>query len=92
MDSEIKKVFGGNTDNFLLHFKNLIKDKIGEQFYPFVNYVLIDTDDQRVLRVSCNSSDSACYLNGKDFYVRTNPATDKLEGPKMVDYIKHHFH
>jgi len=32
-----------------------------------------------------------CYLDGVDFYVRTNPATDKLVGPKLVEYVKQRF-
>jgi len=44
-----------------------------------------------VLYVNCGKSEKPCYLDGKDFYVRTNPATDKLEGPKLVNYIKNHF-
>ena len=26
-----------------------------------------------------------------DFYVRTTPATDKLEGPSQIDYIRTRF-
>jgi predicted HTH transcriptional regulator len=87
---EIKKFFK-NSDKFLLHLKNLIKKKIGEQFYPFVNYRLIDIDSRQVLLVECKASEDPCYLDDIDFYVRTNPATDKLEGPKLVKYIQHHF-
>ena len=35
--------------------------------------------------------DSGCYFELKEFYVRTNPATDKLEGQKMVKCIQRHF-
>jgi hypothetical protein len=45
-----------------------------------------------VLYVNCEKSAKPCYLDGKDFYVRTNPSTDKLEGPKLVNYIQNHFY
>ena len=90
VDGEIDK-FYENIDKFLLHFKNLLKSKIGEEFYPFIDYRLVKLDDTHILLIECKASETACYLDGKDFYVRTNPATDKLEGPKMVAYIQHHF-
>ena len=92
MDHEISKLCGRNTDKFLLKFKNLLKERIGEGFYPLIDYSLVGVDNTSILQVACSPSESACYLDAKDFYVRTNPATDKLEGPKLVEYVKRHFH
>lgn len=91
VNREIEKFHANNTDKFLLHFKNLLKSKIGESFYPFINHRLIKLEQVFVLLVECADSPTPCYLDRKDFYVRTNPATDKLEGPEMVDYINHHW-
>ena len=91
VEREIEKFHKKNTDNFLKHFKNLLKGKIGEQFYPFIDHRLVKVDDVHILLVDCKASQTPCYLESKDFYVRTNPATDKLEGPKLVEYVKHHF-
>jgi len=85
------KLNKANFDKFLLHFKNLIKRSVGEEFYPYIEYQLVDVNESKVLYVNCGKSEKPCYLDGKDFYVRTNPATDKLEGPKLVDYIQNHF-
>jgi Putative DNA-binding domain/Type I restriction modification DNA specificity domain len=90
VDAEIEK-FHKNLDKFLLHWKNLLKDRIGEQYYPFIEYRVVKVDLKHVLFVECQPSKSACYLDEKDFYVRTNPATDKLEGPKLVEYVRNHF-
>lgn len=90
IQSEIKKNYK-NNDKFLLHFKNLIKTLIGESFYPFIDYRLVDVESCKILRIDCKPSNEPCYFESKDFYIRTNPATDKLEGPKMVDYIQRHF-
>ncbi len=87
---EIAK-FHKNNDKFLLHFKNLLKVRIGEQFYPFIENELVTVDEKLVLVVECKQSPSEIYVDDKDFYVRTNPATDKLEGPKLVAYIRNHF-
>jgi len=91
IDIEIDKFHKGNTDKFLLHFKNSLKTRIGEEFYPYIEYKLVPVAENRVLVVKCKESKSPCYLDNSEFYVRTNPATDKLEGPKLVQYVKNHF-
>lgn len=87
---EVDKLFK-NNDKFLLHFKNLLTHKIGEQYYPFINQKLIMVLGEPVFMVECKPCPEPCYLDQKDFYVRTNPATDKLEGPKLVKYVENHF-
>lgn len=87
---EIEKFFK-STDKFLLHVKNRIKTRIGEQFYPFINQHLVGVEGKLILMVECDPSPDEVFVDEKDFYVRTNPATDKLEGRKLSDYIKHRF-
>ena len=90
ISAEVEKLFR-NNDKFLLHFKNLLTQKIGEQYYPFINQKLVSLMGNTVLMVECKSCSEPCYLDQKDFYVRTNPATDKLDGPKLVQYVQNHF-
>ena len=91
ISNEIDKIRGSSTDKFLLHFKNLLKDRIGAQFYPYIEYNLVKVANNLILAVKCEKSKSPCYLDGSEFYVRTNPATDRLEGPKLVQYVNDHF-
>jgi hypothetical protein len=91
IDIEIDKFHKGSSDKFLLHVKNLIKARIGEEFYPYIEYKLVSVNQRNILVVKCKESRSPCYLDNAEFYVRTNPATDKLEGPKLVEYVKNHF-
>ena len=88
---ELSKFHKDNPDKLLLHFKNILKARMGEEFYPFFDYQLVDMDGVNVLAVNCLPSKKACFLDGNDFYVRTNPATDKLEGPKLLEYVQAHF-
>jgi len=90
VDQEIEK-FYQNRDNYLLKFRNLIKEKIGAEAYEFIDYRLVRVTERYVLLVECKQSPQPIYVDDKDFYVRTNPATDKLDGPKMVTYIRNHF-
>ena len=91
LDREIDRFHNGSRDKFLLHFKNNLKSRIGEEFYPYINQKLVVAGGLPVLLVECKKSASACFLDGKDFYVRTNPSTDKLEGARLISYIKNNF-
>lgn len=90
IENEVQK-FHKSFDAFLLHFKNQLKHRIGEQYYPFIDQRLVDLDGCYVFMIECSAASTPCYLDGKVFYVRTNPATDKLEGPKLVEYVQNHF-
>lgn len=91
LSREIEKFHKSSLDKLLLHFKNLIKNQIGAEFYPSVEYQVVNIDNAPVLYVNCKASKSPCYLKGNDFYVRTNPATDCLNGPELVAYVTSHF-
>ena len=93
-DGTIKGVendFYKSDDKYKLHFKNALKEKIGAEFYGFIDYELVAVAGKKILMVECKQSTEPCFLDGKDFYVRTNPATDKLEGKKQHEYIRSHF-
>ena len=90
IDAEINKYYK-NLDKFLLHWKNILKDRVGEQYYPFIESRAVKVDDYHVLYVQCKPSQSPCFLDKTDFFIRTTPVTDKLEGPALVEYVKNHF-
>jgi len=90
VNAELEK-FYKNEDKYLLNFKNKLKNKIGEAFYPLLDYKLVSISGQLVLHVSCNASTEPCFIDEKDFYVRSGPSTDKLEGKKQHEYIKQRF-
>lgn len=96
LDTEIEKFHKADNihksrDKFLLDFKNTLKHQIGEQFYTFINHRFVKVDSQVILFVECKASPMEVYVDNKDFFVRTNPSTDQLEGPKLVAYIQNHF-
>lgn len=96
LDTEIEKFHKADNihksrDKFLLDFKNALKHQIGEQFYTFIDHRFVNVDSQIVLFVECQASPMAVYVDNKDFFVRTNPSTDQLEGPILVAYIQNHF-
>lgn len=89
--AEMDAVFKGSRDDLLKHFKNILRRSIGETFYPLIDYNTVDVNGEQVLRVDCRESDKECFLDSTEFYVRTNPATDQLNGEKMLEYIRRRF-
>jgi hypothetical protein len=92
IDFEIEKLHKNSRDEFLKHFKNRLKHRIGEQFYPKIKFDTVELNGKLVFHVNCLPSDIEVFVDEKDFFVRTNPATDKLEGPKLTAYVKQRFH
>jgi hypothetical protein len=93
-NGEIKGVeddFFTSTDKYKLNFKNAINSKVGSEFYSLIDYDLFNIAGHQILRVDCKASSEPCFYDQTEFFVRTNPATDKLEGKKQVDYIKERF-
>lgn len=87
----IENDFYKSDDKYLLNFKNELKSKIGTEFYPLLEYDIVTVLEKKILRVNCKPSEIPCFYNDTEFFVRTNPATDKLEGKKQFDYIKMRF-
>ncbi len=93
-DGEITGIEEDNftsKDKYLLNFKSLLKAKIGEEYYPLIEFDLFSVLGKTVLKIDCEPSKKPCYFEGNEFYVRTNPATDKLDGRKLIEYVKRRF-
>ena len=79
-----------NNDKLKLHLSNLIRQHIGHQFFPFINYELYPVNDKHVLKIDCLSSTKRVFLKvGKEeeFYIRNGPSSAKLTGNALIDYI-----
>ena len=90
LQNEINKLHKGSEDRFLLYLKNKIKDKIGESFYPFLEWSIVPVKNQLVLRLDVKPTQEPSFIDDV-FYVRTNPATDRLIGQKLYNYLKQRF-
>lgn len=91
LEVEISKLHKGNKDKLLNHLKNQLKQKVGAQFYSYYDSNLVDVDDRPVMHISCKRSETEVFVDDKDFYVRTSPATDMLVGREQIEYIKTRF-
>jgi len=92
LSEEIELFHKKNQDNLLKHFKNKISHRI-QGFDDFISYKAISIEKKIIIEVTTKAIKYGigCYLDGKDFYIRRNPGTDKLEGQELVIYNKGHF-
>ena len=53
LKQEIEKLYKNSIDEFKKHFKNKLKARIGEQFYPIVKSKMVDVDGKLIYRIKC---------------------------------------
>jgi hypothetical protein len=83
-----------NEDKMGLHLVNLVKDRLGEVFLPYVHPHFEDQEEQRVLAIRCEKGPKAAFLkdgNFHRFFVRGGNATTELTGASVTDYVKQRF-
>lgn len=94
------EVLGLNADNFPnedkygLHLVNLISDRIGPVFLPYVHPHFLDQEGKRVLAIRCERGPKAAFVKDgqlQRFYVRGGNSTAELQGNAITDYVKQRF-
>lgn len=83
-----------NEDKMGLHLVNLIKDRIGDVFLPYIHPHFEDQDDGRILTIRCERGPKAAFLKDGTqmrFFVRGGNATTELMGSSITDYVKQRF-
>ena len=56
-----------------------------------INISIENLNNLDLIHVICKKSDKEIFVQGKDFYVRLGPSTDKLEGKELLEYSKSRF-
>jgi schlafen family protein len=84
-----------NTDKFLLHIWNLVKQNLGTEAGKFIRTNLHTLNGKMFCHVSCSRSSDPVFVDQKGFdevfYIRTGPATTKLSISETMNYIKGRF-
>lgn len=84
-----------NNDKALLHFTNLVKERIGMQYMSFIDCIIEAIDDKKILRIDVASSNIPAYLTYNQqeyFFIRTGPATSDLRASEIYDFVQHRFY
>ena len=83
-----------NEDKMGLHLVNLVRERIGEVFLPYVHQHFEDMEGVRVLAVRCEKGPKPAYVKDgplQRFFVRGGNATAELSGPSVIEYVKQRF-
>jgi ATP-dependent Lon protease len=83
-----------NDDKYLLHFANLLNDRIGKQYLDQIRWQLKEIDAKKILRVDCKPSSTPVFLkvNGEEqFYIRNGPSSIQLSPSEVLEYSRKHF-
>ena len=91
VDREMKMLYKSSRDEYFKKIRNLVDANLGIENSSFIDWKLHDVDEKSVLRFEVRQSTRPVFLKKSEFYIRTNPATDKLDGEEMMTYIRQHF-
>ncbi|HNO07407.1 MAG TPA: DUF262 domain-containing protein [Methanoregulaceae archaeon] len=83
-----------NEDKMSLHLVNLVKDRMGPIFLPFIHMRFEDYKDNRVMVIECMEAKSPVYVKDgtiERFYIRTGPSTTELTASQIQEYLKQRF-
>jgi signal-transduction protein with cAMP-binding, CBS, and nucleotidyltransferase domain len=83
-----------NDDKLLLHFTNLLRDKIGKKTLGLVHFEVVKFDNTKVLRVDVSKSNELVFVkfqNTEYFYARSGPSTLSLKFSEFCNYNDKHF-
>ena len=83
-----------NEDKLSLHLVNLIRDRLGELFLPYVHPEFVEHGGCRILSVRCERGPKPAFMKDgavQRFFVRGANATAELTGQAVVDYTAHRF-
>ncbi len=84
-----------SNDKMLMHLAQLVKDRMGNKYFPNVHCKVVEVTHVKLLRVDCVKASDPLYLKFDDeerFYVRSGPTTTSLRLSKVYPYIKKRFH
>lgn len=83
-----------SEDKYQLHFRNLLKTKIGLSFMDYISWQVVPFKNGHILKVDCRRSKRPVFLKtdqGDKFYIRSGPATDELAAQDLIEYTGSHF-
>lgn len=85
-----------NTDQFQLHFRNLLASRIIPSVLHFVDYDIVKVKGVPIFRIKCSSSTKGVWLkpdkqSEEQFFIRSGPSSTRLMPRQVVDYINDHF-
>ena len=83
-----------NEDKMGLHLVNLVKDRMGDVFLPYIHYRFEEQDGRRTLLVRCEKGPKPAFVKdagAQRFFVRGGASSQELQGASVTEYVKQRF-
>ena len=83
-----------SEDKLQLHLVNLISERIGSVFLPYVHPHFEEQNGKRILMVRCEHGPKPAFVKDgstQRFFVRGGNSTAELNGSAVIDYVKQRF-
>lgn len=83
-----------SEDKMGLHLVNLIKDRMGELFLPYIHYRFEEQDGRRTLLIRCEKGPKPAFVKdagSQRFFVRGGASSQELQGASTTEYVKQRF-
>jgi hypothetical protein len=83
-----------NEDKLALHLMNLVRDRIGQVFGPYIHPEFVELDGVRVLSIRVEKGPKPAFVKDgsiERFYVRAGPSTSELTGGNITQYAGCHW-
>lgn len=83
-----------NEDKMGLHLVNLVKERIGDLFLPYIHPHFEDQGDVRILNIRCERGPKPAFVKDgglQRFFVRGGNATAELAGSSLTEYVRQRF-
>lgn len=80
-----------SEDKALLHFNNLVNQYIGTEFSRFLDTVVIEVREKKILRAYCLPANTPAILkngNYEEVYVRSGPASRQLSFSQFYEWLQ----
>ena len=80
-----------NTDKYMLHANNLLRQCIGAEYLQLLSFSLKSISDKQVLCIQCLPSQEPVFLKRQDseeFYIRVGPGSRKLTSREVLSYVQ----
>jgi hypothetical protein len=83
-----------NQDKMSLHLVNLVRDRMGELFLPYVHLEFVEHDGETILSIRCEKGPKPAFVRdgaAQKFFVRAANSTAELNGQSLIDYTAQRF-
>jgi hypothetical protein len=83
-----------NEDKLQLHLVNLITDRIGSLYLPYIHPHFEENDGKRILVIRCERGPKAAFVKDggvQRLFVRGGNATTELTGHGILDFVQNRF-